>query len=264
LSFVGWLSVVSGVIGVLSFIFAVWVWMRSDVRVRELTGALQSIYDISGSILWETINLEAEDTDTRLRQAERAIGLASSIHTLSSKYVATTPEYRATEIGALIKRGIILTRPMIWNMETSPTTKEVWLVSRDLKPDVSEAAVGVMVGKNIRKGKRYVYFVPDDLDNLPDLALRLEANLGVSAMKSRQHKFLTLIRVGTTGFPIYLGKGNVIFLFKTDSKLSRGSVFREIVLTQVSERGIFWQECTDDEAESMYQFLRQRLEEQGA
>jgi hypothetical protein len=62
LSFAGWLSLVSGVIGVLSFIFAVWAWMRSDVRVRELTGTLQSVYDISSSILWETINLEAEDT----------------------------------------------------------------------------------------------------------------------------------------------------------------------------------------------------------
>ena len=264
LNFVGWLSVVSGVIGVLSFVFAVWVWMRSDVRVRELTGALQSIYDISGSILWETVNLEGEDTDTRLRQAERAVGLASSIHTLSSKYAAAAPDYRATEIGTLIKRGVILTRPMVWNMETSSATKEVWLVTPDLKPDVSEAAVGTMVGKNIRKGKRYVYFVPDDLDNLPDLTRRLEANLGISSMKARQPKTLTVVRVGTAGFPIYLGTGNVIFLFKTDSKLSRGDALREIVLTQVSERGIFWQECADKEAESMYQFLRQKLGEQNA
>ena len=143
MSFVGWLSVVSGVIGVLAFVFAIWVWKDSNVRVRELTGILQSIYDISGSILWETINLEAEDVETRLRQAERAVGLASSIHTLSSKYVSATPEYRATEIGALIKRGIIVTRPMIWSMETSSAVKEMSLISPDLKPDVSEEAVGL-------------------------------------------------------------------------------------------------------------------------
>ena len=264
MSSLGWLSVVSGVIGVLSFVFAVWVWMRSDVRVRELTGTLQSIYDISGSILWETINLNAEDTETQLRQAERAVGLASSIYTLSSKYVSATPEYRATEIGALIKRGIILTRPMIWNIETSSTVKEVWLVTPDLKPDVSEKAVGALVGGNLRKGKRYVYFVPADLDNLPDLALRLEANLGISSLKSRQRKLLVLVPLDVADFRIIAGMGNVIFFFKTDSKSSRGDAFREIVLTKISERGIFWQECTDAEAESMYQLLRKRLEEQNA
>jgi hypothetical protein len=264
LSPLGWLSVVSGVIGVLSFVFAFWVWMRSDVRVRELTGTLQSIYDISGNILWETINLSAEDTETQLRQAERAVGLASSIYTLSSNYVSATPEYRATEIGALIKRGIILTRAMIWNIETSSAVKEVWLVTPDLKPDVSEKAVGDVVGTNLRKGKRYVYFVPANLDNLPDLALRLEANLGISSLKSRQRKLLVLVRLEVADFQISAGTGNVIFFFKTDSKSSRGDAFREIVLTKVSELGVFWQECTDAEAESMYQLLRKRLEEQNA
>src|SRR5260370_32355775 len=106
LNLMAWLGAVSGIIPLLSFVFALWVWMRSDVRVRELIGALQAIYDISGSILWETVNLTAEDIDTRLRQSERALGLASSIHTLSSKYVPDTPGYRATELGLLIERGI--------------------------------------------------------------------------------------------------------------------------------------------------------------
>ena len=65
-------------------------------------------------------------------------------------------------------------------------------------------------------------------------------------------------------FPASVGPGNVIFFFKGDSKSSRGEAFKEIVLNQVSERGIFWQECTDAEAESMYHFLRQKLEQQNA
>ena len=51
-----------------------------------------------------------------------------------------------------------------------------------------------------------------------------------------------------------------MFFFKTDSTSSRGNAFREIILTRVSERGIFWQECSDAETESMYHFLRQKLE----
>jgi hypothetical protein len=260
LNFIDWISVVSGILGVLSFIFALWVWMRSDMKVSELRGALQSVYEISDSILWETNSLSAEDTETRLRQAERALGLTSGIHTLASKYSSAVPLYGSTEVGALIKRGIILTPSMIWNIETSTTIREVWLVTPDLKPDVSDAITGNLVSKNIKNGKRYVYFVPANLANLADLVLRLETNLGIRPLKLRQRNLLTLVRVDAANFPVSAATGNLIFFFKADSKSSRGDAFREIVFTQVSERGIFWQHCADDEAESIYQFLRERLE----
>jgi hypothetical protein len=258
-----WLSVLSGIIGVLSFIFAVWVWMRTDMKVRELTGALQTIYDISGNILWETINLTGEDAETRLRQAERAVGLASSIHTLSSKYAAATPDYRSTEIGVLVERGVIVSQAMLTNIETSPSVKEVWLVTPDLEPDLSEAATGAIVSRNIRNGKRYVYFVPTGLQNLSDLTVRLRFNVGAGSTKSYLRN-LQVIPIETTDFPISLGTGNMIFFFKTDSASSRGEAFREIVLTRVADRGIFWQECTDAETESVYQFLRRKIGEKEA
>lgn len=262
MSFIDWVSVVSGVLGVLSFVFALWVWMRSDMKVNELRGALQSIFEISDSILWETSNLGAEDAETRLRQAERAIGLASGIHTLASKYASTISGYGSTEIGALVRRGIILTPSMIWNIEASPTTREVWLVTPDLKPDVSEAATGNLVGKNIKAGKRYVYFVPATLPNLADLILRLEANIGIKTQKSRHRNLLTLVKMDAANFPVSPSTGNLIFFFKADSKSSRGAAFREILFIQVAERGLFWQHCADDEAESIYQLLRQHLEAQ--
>jgi hypothetical protein len=260
LNFIDWISIVSGILGVLSFVFALWVWMKSDMKVSELIGALQSIYEISDSILWETSNLSAEDTETRLRQAERAIGLTSSIHTLSSRYGSAASGYGSTEIGALIRRGIILTRSMIWNIETSPEIREVWLVTHDLKPDVSDVPTGNLVGKNLRSGKRYVYVVPSSIPNFADLTLRLEANLGVKPLKSRHRNFLKVVQIDKADFPLSSAAGNMIFFFKGDSRTSRGDAFREIVFTQVSERGIFWQHCADDEAESIYQFLRPRLE----
>lgn len=262
MNFIDWISIVSGILGVLSFVFALWVWMRSDMKVSELRGALQSVYEISDSILWETNYLTAEDAATRLLQAERAIGLASSIHTFASKYVPAAPGYGSTEIGALIKRGIILTNSMIWNIETSTAVREVWLVTPDLKPDVSDATTGNLVRKNIKDGKRYVYFVSTNLANLADLVLRLETNVGIRPLKSRVRNLLTVVQVDAADFPVSPATGNLIFFFKADSKSSRGDAFREIVFTQVSERGIFWQHCADDEAESIYQFLRERLEAQ--
>ncbi len=58
-------SMVSGVISILAFVFAVWVWLRSDIKVRELTGVVQTVFDMSGSILWEMQTQDAEDTETR-------------------------------------------------------------------------------------------------------------------------------------------------------------------------------------------------------
>jgi hypothetical protein len=127
MSFIGWLGVVSGIISVFAFVFAVWVWMRSDMRVKELTGTLQAIFDIIGSILWETVKLKGESADARLRQAERAIGLASSIHTLSSKYISNPTTHGGTELTALVERGIIWTLSMLWNIKRlSPSRRYGW------------------------------------------------------------------------------------------------------------------------------------------
>lgn len=231
------------------------------MRVKELTGTLQAIFDISGSILWETVKLKGENADARLRQAERAIGLASSIHTLSSKYVSNVKSSSGTELTALVERGIIWTLSMLWNIETSVAVKEVWLVTPDLKPDVSDPEMGEVVGGNLKKGKRYVYFVPAVLGTPSELASRLRVNQGIDSTKSRSGDRITIVQVDAPGFWMSLGSGNLIFFFNADSKSTRGISFREIVFTQISERGFFWQECAENEAEILYNFLRQKLED---
>jgi hypothetical protein len=150
---------------------------------------------------------------------------------------------------------------MMWNVETSSTVKEVWLVTPDLKPDVSDSVTGTLVGNNIRKGKKYVYFFPENLSDSSDLIARLRSNLGIVSPRSRTADRVMTVQVETIDFPVAPGTGNVVFYFKTDSRLSRGEAFKEIVFTQVSERGIFWQECKDAEADSMYGILRRKLQQ---
>jgi hypothetical protein len=261
MGFTAWLGVVSGIVDLFAFMFALWVWMRSDMRIRELHHTLEAVHDISGIIQWETVMLKGEDSDARLRQAERAIGLAAGIHTLSSKFVSTASERSGIELSALVERGIIWTTSMLWNIEQSAATKEIWLATPDLKPDVSDPIMGAVVGNNVRKGKRYTYFVPTSLDDLPDLMARLMINLGIDANNSRLSDRITAVQVEAPEYSVAFGSGNIIFFFDADPMLSRGSVFREIVLTQVSERGIFWQECTEKEADTFYHLLRQKLEE---
>jgi hypothetical protein len=149
---------------------------------------------------------------------------------------------------------------MLWNIETSVAVKEVWLVSPDLKPDISDPTMGEVVGENLKRGKRYVYFVPPTLDDLPELILRLKVNLGVDSPRSRSGDRIRVIQVDAPDFWMSLGSGNLIFFFNADPKSSRGISFREIVFTRVTERGFFWQECTEGDAELLYRFLRGKLE----
>lgn len=262
MSFVTWVSIVSGIVSLLSFSFAIWVWMRSDMRVRELTNTLQSIYEISGDIMWESISITGESPSARRLQSERMVGLASSIHTLSSKYVEglKMQTWRGADLSTLIERGIVWTLPMLWNVESAADTKEVWLVTPDLKPDISDPIVGEAVGNNLRRGKRYVYFVPDNLSDLSELMARLKENLNVSVPKSRLGDLISVVQIDTQEYLTALGgSGNIAFYFKTDPMVRRGAAFREIVFTQVANRGVFWQKCSDEEADSLYRFLRGKM-----
>jgi hypothetical protein len=54
LAFLDWLSIISGIIGIMGFIFAIWVWLRADTRVKEITAAMQAMHDIADSALWES------------------------------------------------------------------------------------------------------------------------------------------------------------------------------------------------------------------
>ena len=187
-----------------------------------------------------------------------------SIHTLSSKYASKTPAYHATELGALIERGIVWTPSMLWNVEVSPTVKEVWLITPDFKPDISDPATGALVGENLRRGKKYVYFIPPGLGNIPDLISRLKSNLGIDSARARLGGRVTTIQLDAQDFWASLGAGNVIFFFRADPGSGRSVAFREVVFTKISERGLFWQECSEGETDFLYNFLHQKLEEQAS
>ncbi len=110
-----WLAVVSGVVSILAFLFAVWVWLKSDIKVREPTATIQALRDIADSVIWETQVLPGEDSSTRLTQVEKCLGLVSAMRTLSSKYVGDQQSYSATELGVLIHRSVAWSNNMIWS-----------------------------------------------------------------------------------------------------------------------------------------------------
>src|SRR6266496_667948 len=102
MSIIAWLGVVSAITTILAFLFAVWVWIRSNTKVRELEGIIQTAYDVTGTILWDMQMVQAEDSTTRLRNAEKALGLVSALRVMTGKFAKSASSFRETEIGALL------------------------------------------------------------------------------------------------------------------------------------------------------------------
>src|SRR4051812_9293103 len=122
-----WFEIVGGIISIVAFVFSVWVWLKSDMKVRELRGIIQTAFDVSGSIAWEMAQHPGEDDSSRLRHAERALGQISAIHTLTGKYAVPALSSRRTDFDSLIERGILWTDDMTWDLERSSRISEIWL-----------------------------------------------------------------------------------------------------------------------------------------
>lgn len=246
-----WLAVVSGVISIIAFVFAIWVWLKSDIKVLELSAALQTVHGIAESVVWNTHFVNAGDESTRLSQMERAHGQVMAIRTLTAKYVEVQVGYRNTEIGTLIDRRIIWTTDWLGRLESSREVREVWLLTHDLEPDLSAAKTTAMVKKNVATGTRYVYFHPADLPDVESKVRRLRRNVGGDTVQ---------VRFVAISDPGLFTPANVIMFFKDEPAYGTDLVFQEIVLTKISERGIFWQEHERDYAAKLVHRLRQELD----
>jgi hypothetical protein len=255
-------NITVGLIGIISFIVSIWIWMRSDMKIRELTGIIDTIHDITGSAIWEWETTITEDSDIRLRQAEKILGFVSSIRQLAKRYSKSLSTSNVDNVlGQLIERGIIVPQSKIWDIETAKNLSEIWLVTPDLKPDNSQEAVGKIINQNITKqGKRYVYFFPENMPHIESEIERLYKNIGVANAQSPKHKRkLVLVRLKQEKYRSLFPGGNVVFYFQDEQKGRPPRCFEEIVLTQVSQRGAFWQEHSEVRSNELRRVLEKEL-----
>jgi hypothetical protein len=286
---INWISVVSGIVGILGFVFAIWVWMRSDAKVQELQNTLdfkvrelqntldstvrefrntlQTVYETCGTVLWETRFLPPEDKDARLSQLDKAIGLVSAIRTLASRYSEST-SHGPSELELLIERGVLWTEEMVQRLERSAEVREVWLITHDLEPDLSSRTAGKLVGSNLKDGKSYKYFFPEDLEDADAKIWQLRINIGATPSNSPV--------AGTTPsntqvefFPVVASSevhvstpGNVILFFKDNPFYTTDLVFQEVILTKVARRGLLWQEHDPKHARQVLGALRTEVQKQ--
>lgn len=256
-------NITVGVLGVISFVFSLWVWMRSDMKIRELSGIIDTIHDITGSAIWEWETTITEDNDIRLRQAEKILGFVSSVRQLAKRYSKPLSQTNVDNmLSQLIERGIIVPQSKIWGIETAKNLSEVWLVTPDLKPDNSQEAVGKLISQNIKQGKRYVYFIPENIPHIDSEIDRLYKNIGIpnTQIKKAKEK-LIIIRLNQKKYIDLFPGGNVVFYFQDEQKGKPPRCFEEIVLTQVAQRGAFWQEHSESKSNELRHLLGTELKE---
>jgi len=255
LDVINWLSVISGIVGIAGFVFAIWVWIRSDFKVRELRNSLQTVYETCSNILWDTRFLTPEDKDARLSQLDKAIGQVSGIRTLASGY-SETAHYGTSELELLVERGVLWTLEMLQRIERSAEVHEVWLVTHDLEPDLNDPSAGSVVRNNLKAGKKYKYFFPEDLEDIDAKIWQLRVNVGATSPDSRVQFF----PVADSSEVRVSSPANVILFFKGGPFYATDLVYQEVILTKVSRRGHFWQEHDPKHARKVLELLRTEVQ----
>jgi hypothetical protein len=158
----------------------------------------------------------------------------------------------------LVDRGIIVPNSILWNLETSSATQEVWLSTHDLEPDLSDETMGAVVNENLRSGKRYVYFIPSRLPDSEQLRTRLRANIGI-LNAPRLSARVTFVEVDETESPGLFQRSNSIVFFRGNPGETSPLAFEEVVLTKLARRGVYWQEYVPAETDKLVRRLGDAL-----
>jgi hypothetical protein len=240
------LNVISGVVTIGSFGFAIWIWLDSTHTVRALNGAIRTMHEIATTAIRESEYAETTSEIARERHADRAHGYFTGIRAVATQFL---PKGDASFLGVgdyLLERGIVRSKRHIDDIERSKETTEVWLITPDLKPDTTSAETGETVSSNLKRGVRYVYCVPGDLPNLPLETSRLYENIGKGIPVAELRDIAKVIPITASECPLLFPRHqNLIFFFRDRLRDGLPRCFEEVLFTKVSERGLYWQEHND-------------------
>lgn len=254
------LNIVSAIVGIGSFIFSVWVWIRADARIRELSRIIDTIYEISDTAIWEAQIILGDDQEIILRKSEKTAGFLSSIRELTSQYSEKKLDLGDDRLNYLVHHGIILTMQMVLNIEVSKKITEVWVVTPDLKPDSSDKLVGEKVRRNIKNNKRYVYFYPDNLSHKDAAISMLYENIGVIDSKGKTGEDVTLVEIDRAKYRELFVHDSTILYFRDRYRSLPPRCFEEVGFSQLENRTLFWQEHSESKSLEFFHFLNSELQ----
>lgn len=255
------IDIVAALVGIVGFVFSIWVWMRSDFKIRELTGVMNTIHRIAAAAILESELIVKESNELRLQQAEKTLGTFSSIREMTSQYAEQRHKNGAeTGLGQLIEQRVVWNKAMVMDLETSNGVTEIWLVTPDLKPDASNETTGRLVNKNIKNGKRYIYFFPDNLPHRDAEIARLFKNIGLDGTLAKYRNRVVLVPLSQSEHKDLFDGGNIILYYRDKERFLPPRCFEEVLLTQIPERGAFWQEHAEGKSQEIRHLLETGLQ----
>jgi hypothetical protein len=246
-------NIVVGLITIVSFIFAIVVWLKSNTKIGELIKVIKSIHEISNLAIWEFRISPAKGYEMRLRQAEETLGFMTSIREITTPYVTKSKSLGDENLKMLLDKRILWTTNTLDDFEATKELAEVWIVSQDLKPDSCDEETGKLVKKNLQKGIKYTYFCPDDLQNVQGERNRLLRNIGVTEKKAKDQ--VRILQIDRAKYDALFSSGNTVLYFHDVARRLLPKCFEEILLTQMHNRGIFWQEHSTSQADKIRSHL---------
>ena len=254
-------NIVVGILGIISFVFAIWVWLKSDTKIRELSGIIDTVYDIAGTAMLEFQTTVTEDYEAKLRQVEKMLGFIMSIRKLAQRYAKQESQFaKNAALPLLIEQGIVWTKANVLNFENSKEITEVWLITPDLKPDSSDPVTGKLVSQNIKKGKTYTYFYPDDVPHVDMEIARLFQNILADDHSQKLKSKIRLVPLSRTQYSELFARGNIILYFRDQQRNLPPKCLEEIVLTQVADRPILWQEHSETKSKELRHLLETEIQ----
>jgi hypothetical protein len=218
--------------------------LKFDLRTRELLAVLKSIDSMAGTALWQEYKVPIGTPETRLRQA---ITYLINIRKACEQYVTKRPKHLdSPELDLAIEKASLWLIGMITELEYSTDTKEVWVVTPDLEPDASDSAVGKMVFDCMRQGTRYIFFHPEDLPFREATIDKLHKNIGLGDLPQELQANLQLVALGRSEQGDLFTRGRQLLLFRDDERKLMARCFEELVFTRSSDKGLLWQQHSDE------------------
>jgi hypothetical protein len=237
------IDTIASIITVASFVWAIWVWRRSEDKIHAFTRVLRSIHDIASAAVWEADSAVGVGDEYRLRTGDKLLSTTNAILKLTAPHLPR-PEspLHGQDLGHLIERGTVWTSARVLELERSEAVVEVWIVSHDLQPDSSDPIIGDLVAENIKRGTRYVFFFPDNFAHKDMELQRLRKNIGILDKPQTQAK-VEFVPVPTPHHErLFSHKKNTGLYFFDRARATMPKCLEEIHFYQVRDRGSYWQE----------------------
>jgi hypothetical protein len=254
------LGIIGSIVTLVSFVFALWVWMRMDAKVKGANLSLHAIQDVVDGIVLDDDGFHADDVGTLQRRLASMRGAVYGIRGVTSAALDTQHASLQPEVRTLMSKRLLWTSQMLWDRESSDDLKTIWILTPDLYPDAADPHAAAVVRQNLKRGVRYFYFVPPSLAADAEVTERLYTNL-------KQGRFRRSIAAsGVTIVPFtraqLLSNGaNCVVYFKGTAKAGTGVGYHEILLSGLTHRGAFWRELDAPERDELIRALLESLRE---